>query len=116
LNLPLRLAHHSTSGVPVGAGPIMTPYQRSKADPLSRGPTTFSGLDTSLAGPTSADRERELDQGGRVGRDQKAAPGEAMGVKAIARRLGVARNTVRVMHPNYRRLSSRTRRPRAGRT
>jgi transposase len=25
---------------------------------------------------------------------------EAMGVKAIARRLGVARNTVRVMHPN----------------
>ena len=25
---------------------------------------------------------------------------EAMGVKAIAHRLGVARNTVRVMHPN----------------
>ena len=25
---------------------------------------------------------------------------EAMGVKAIARRLGVASNTVRVMHPN----------------
>jgi hypothetical protein len=25
---------------------------------------------------------------------------EAMGVKAIARRLGVARNKVRVMHPN----------------
>jgi len=36
LNLPLRLAHHSTSGVPVGAGPIMTPYQRSKADPRPR--------------------------------------------------------------------------------
>ena len=55
LELPLRLAHHSTSGVPVGAGPIMTPGQRSKTDPLSRGPTTFSGLDTSLAGPTSTD-------------------------------------------------------------
>jgi hypothetical protein len=69
------IVEHVTGPTIVGAGLIMTPYRRSKTDPLSRGPTTFSGLDTSLAWPTSADRERELDQRGRVGRDQKAAPG-----------------------------------------
>ena len=100
LNLPLRLAHLSTSGVPVGGGPIMTPYQRWKADPSPDGPPLSPVLTPAWLG-----RHRLTGRGNLINAEEWSEirglrRAEAMGVKAIARRLGVASNTVRVMHPN----------------
>ncbi len=71
----------------VAAGPILTP--------LPRGSTTVSGLDLSLARPTQADRERDLINMEEWAEIRRLHRAEGMGVKVIARRLGVARNTVR---------------------
>ena len=49
----------------------------------------------SLAWPTTADRERDLINVEEWAEMRRLHLAEGMGVKAIARRLGVARNTVR---------------------
>lgn len=80
--------------------PNNDPYQRWKADPSPDGPPLSPVLTPAWLG-----RHRLTGRGNLINAEEWSEirglrRAEAMGVKAIARRLGVASNTVRVMHPN----------------
>jgi len=58
----------------VADGPILTPYHRSKTNPLLPRVHHFQWFGLEPGSASSADREKERDRRGGVGRDQEAAP------------------------------------------
>jgi hypothetical protein len=95
----------------IANGKMLTPYHRSKSDPSLPEVHHPSNLDPSLGRPTSAEPgERNVIDVNEWAEIRRLHRGEGMGIKAIARHLGIARNTVKsalgsTEPPAYRRPS-----------